>query len=68
MKAKTKFIKMFSKLPEKARRQLVFDSYGQNPMSLGVMAIEIKNDTKLGELGLITLGYEDDIKEVESAP
>ena len=59
MKAKTKFLKMFYKLPEKARRELVFNAYGDKPMSLGVICIEVRHDTELGKLCLIALGYED---------
>ncbi len=65
MKAKTKFIKMFYKLPEVARKELVFDAYGDRPMSLNVICLEIRNDTKLGKACLHLLGYEDDVKEVE---
>ncbi len=62
MKAKTKFIKMFYKLPERAGRELVFNAYSDNPMSLNVMCLEVRNDTELGKLCLIALGYEDDVK------
>ncbi len=62
MKAKTKFIKMFYKMPEDARRNLVFDAYGKNPMSLNVICIEVRNDTELGKKCLYSLGYEDDVK------
>lgn len=60
MKAKTKFIKMFYKLPEVARRELVFNAYSDNPMSLGFICIEVRNDTELGKKCLISLGYKDD--------
>ena len=59
MKAKTKFTKMFNKLPEQARKELVYH-YWDNPMSLNVVAIEIKMNTKLGKKILKGLGYQDD--------
>ncbi len=63
MKAKTRFIKMFSKLPEKARRNLVFDPYGVRPMSLNVMYMEVKNNTIKGDKFLNDLGYTDTEKQ-----
>ena len=57
MKPKTKFIKMFYKLPEKARRELVLDAYLDQPMTLNVCALEIRNNTKLGKMILKKLGY-----------
>lgn len=59
MKAKTKFIKMFYKLPDEARKKLVLQPYGENPMSLNVVCIEVRNDTDLGKSCLIEMGYED---------
>ncbi|GAG84375.1 unnamed protein product [marine sediment metagenome] len=59
MKAKTRFMKMFYKLPEDARSELVFD-FIANPMTLNVVAIEVRNDTPLGKKILKILGYEDD--------
>jgi len=59
MKAKTQFLKMYYKLPEIARASLVFDSYGSNPMSLNVIAMEVKADTKMGKEALNKLGYKD---------
>ena len=59
MKAKTKFIKIFYKLPEKARIELVYD-YPNNPMTLNVVKIEVDADTKLSKIILKRLGYEDD--------
>lgn len=64
MKAKTKFIKMFYKLPESARRNLVFAAYGDNPMSLNVICFEVKNDTKLGKECLSKLGYKDEVRDL----
>lgn len=58
MKAKTKFIKMFNNLPEKARRELVYN-FAYHPMSLNVCYAEIKNDTELGKKILKDLEYED---------
>lgn len=59
MKPKTKFIKMYYKLPEKARRELVFQPYGKQPMTLNVCSLEIRNDTELGKKILFQLGYDD---------
>ena len=59
MKAKIKFMKMFNKLPKRARTELVFDFTG-NPMTLNVCRNEIYFDTKLGEEILTVLGYEND--------
>ena len=56
MKAKTKFMKMFYKLPEKARKELVYD-FVFNPMTLNVVAMEVKMNTKLGKEILKKLGY-----------
>ena len=60
MKAKTKFMKMYYKLPEKARQNVVFDPYGMNPRTLTVCSLEIKANTPLGKDILKKLGYEDD--------
>ena len=59
MKAKTRFMKMFNSLPEKARRELIYD-YPNNPMTLSVVAVEIQNDTRLGKVILKDLGFKDD--------
>lgn len=59
MKSKTKFVKMFYKLPKKARQELVYD-FTCHPMTLDVCYFEIKNNTKLGEEVLKELGYTDD--------
>jgi len=59
MKAKTKFMKVFKNIPEKGRRELV-SGFATYPMSLNVVAIEIKNNTKLGKEILIDLGFMDD--------
>lgn len=61
MKSKTKFIKMFYKLPKEARKSLVFNAYGNNPMSLNVICMEVRNDTELGKSCLVSLGYKDDV-------
>lgn len=58
MKAKTKFMKMYYKLPENARKELVVN-YATNPMSLNVVSIEVRNETNLGKGLLSTLGYID---------
>ena len=59
MKAKTKFKKMYYKLPEKARTELVYN-FAVNPMALRICWIEISDDTKLGKEILKRLGFEDD--------
>ena len=59
MKAKTRFMKHFYRLPEEARINLVY-RYRDKPMSLNVCASEIRNDTELGKQILSELGYEDD--------
>ena len=59
MKAKTKFMKMYYKLPETARSKLVYLPYGMNPMTLTVCSIEIRYDTKIGKEILKVLGYKD---------
>jgi len=59
LKAKTKFMKMYHKLPEEARKELVYN-YFSNPMSVNVVANEIRNDTKRGKAILNVLGYKDD--------
>ncbi len=58
MKAKTRFIKMYYKLPEKSRRELVYN-FTKNPMSLTICYYEIKMNTKLSKKILKDLGYED---------
>lgn len=63
MKAKTRFLKMFYKLPEKARRELILDAYLDRPMTLGVCCMEIRNNTKLGKMILRKLGYTDEVKK-----
>ena len=57
MKARTRFMKMFTKLPVAARKDLVFNAYGDNPMSLNVIYWEVHEDTPLGKLCLCALGY-----------
>lgn len=59
MKAKTKFMKMFYKLPKKARIELACGCLGHQ-MTLNFVASELRKDTKYGYLLLEQLGYEDD--------
>jgi len=59
IKAKTKFMRMFNKLPKRARTELVFDFTG-NPMTLNVCRNEIEFGTVLGQQILTVLGFEDD--------
>ena len=60
MKAKTKFLKMFYKMPEVARRELVINYHINKPMTLNVICIEVRNNTELGKQLLKQLGYNDD--------
>jgi len=57
MNPKTKFLKMFYKLPAKARTELVYD-FTNDPMTLNVISLEIRNNTPLGSEILKRLGYE----------
>jgi len=59
MKAKTKFMLMFNRLPKRARAELIYD-YTLNPMTLNVCKNEIGYDTKKGQEILTRLGFEDD--------
>ena len=59
MKAKTQFIKIFNKIPEKARREMVFKPHGDKPMSLAVIYFEVKMNTKHGKRCLIEMGFKD---------
>ena len=59
MKAKTRFMKMYYKLPEQARKNLVINAVTR-PMSLNVCAIEIRCGTELGNDLLKQLGYENE--------
>ena len=58
MKAKTKFLKMYYKLPKQARTELVYN-FSVNPMTLTICWAEIKNNTELGKKILASLGYVD---------
>jgi len=60
MKARTKFLRMFDKLPEKARANLIYNFYTNKPYSLNVCAIEIKNKTAISKLILNDLGFMDE--------
>ena len=59
MKAKTRFLKMYYKLPEAAEIELVYDFTGKC-MTLSVCAYEIMHNTELGKSILARLGYKDD--------
>lgn len=67
MKPKPKFLKMVYKLPERARKELVLNAYGNNPMSLNVICIEVRNDTELGKLCLCALGYNETGNDINVA-
>lgn len=60
MKAKTKFLKMFYKLPDKAKKELVYQYWSTTPMSMNVCALEVRMNTDLGKKILYELGFEDD--------
>ena len=65
MKAITKFMKMYFKLPDKARSELmmrcIIPPYNITiPYSLNVMMVEVLGNTKMGKEMLKLLGYEDD--------
>jgi hypothetical protein len=60
MNAKTKFFKMYYKLPEKARYELVVSFFIKGEVirkSLYALANEIKHDTDLGKKALPVLGF-----------
>jgi hypothetical protein len=63
MKPKTRFMKMFYKLPEKARTKLVY-GYPDEPMTLQVIVMEIQHDTELGKRILRDLGFMTDLDEL----
>ncbi len=63
MKAKTQFMKMYNKLPARARSTLIYNPYGDNPMSFQVCWLEINNNTELGIGILEDLGYIDTFKK-----
>ena len=58
MKPKTRFTKVYYKLPEKARRrwQIVYDN---KPYSANVVFFEVRSDTELGREFLKSLRYEE---------
>lgn len=60
MNAKQKFLTMFEWLSEEARKGLVFNAYGNNPMSINVICCEIKANTDMGKRLLNKLGFKDD--------
>ena len=55
---KTKFMEMFNNLPEQARKKLVYN-YPIHPMTINVLTLEIRNNTKLGKKILKDLGYDE---------
>lgn len=68
MKAKAKFLSMYRRMPHKARKELVLTMLLKSnvePYSLNVVAIEVKNNTRIGKRFLKLLGYEDDVQEEE---
>lgn len=59
MKAKIKFMRMYYKLPKKARNRLIMRAFTE-PMNLDVVALEVRNDTAKSKVLLWELGYEDE--------
>ena len=59
MKPKTKFVKWALSIPDYARRNLIYNPYENNPMSLNICIYEVKGDTKLGEQILKDFGFKD---------
>lgn len=59
MNAKTKFFEMYTQLPKKACKELVYN-FAVNPMTLQVCFMEIKQNTELGKEILKKLGFKDD--------
>lgn len=59
MKPKTRFMKMYYKMPANARKLLVYRYWGIKPMSLTAMWVEVKNDTEHGKKLLKELGFEE---------
>ena len=49
MVKKWKFKRILGELSNKARMNLVYMPYSDNPMAVNVLCLEIKNDTKLGK-------------------
>uniref|UniRef100_A0A6H1ZJI3 Uncharacterized protein n=1 Tax=viral metagenome TaxID=1070528 RepID=A0A6H1ZJI3_9ZZZZ len=62
MKPRTRFLRMFNEMPKEARKELVYH-YWDNPMSLNVVALEIKMNTRRGKALLRKLGYKDETKQ-----
>ena len=60
MKATTKFIKLYYKIPLKSRDDIVFKPYGKSPRNLKVIMLEVMHNTPLSEEILKTMGFEDD--------
>jgi hypothetical protein len=59
MHAKTKFMKFYYKLPKKARSALVM-RFATDPMTLNVVAFEVRYNTPTGEKLLKELGFKDE--------
>lgn len=60
MKASTKFLKMYYKMPHIARAGLVWIPYGKKPMSLMDIKREVINKTELADKTLLNMGFVDD--------
>ena len=62
MRARTKFFKMYYKLPLEARRSLIMQYEGR-PYSLTVIALEVRGKTNMSKRFLNELGYKDEVDE-----
>ena len=59
MNPKTRFLKMYYKLPKKAKKSLVIWSYSPDACSMDVAWVEIHHNTVMGKKILKELGYEE---------
>jgi len=64
MKAKTRFLKMYYKMPEETKRGVSYyfryPDKSIRPLSMNVIANEVRNDTQRGKDILKQLGFRDD--------
>lgn len=58
MKAKTKFIKLYYKLPEPSRKLIWY--LDEIPYTLNVIKLEVDANTELGKIFIKEMGFEDD--------
>ena len=60
MNARTKFLKIYNSLPERAKARLIYNPYSNTPMTLNVLALEVDHETILSEAVIKDLGVEND--------